>query len=110
MQERRLYRDRVQAEVGEDLRGRKRMRHVRLAAHAVLALVGVPGEPVRLADAGKVGLREVLLDGSLDAALGGIEGTRREWHRRRGTPAARPVGPGRFRGEWLDGHRHVSVA
>ena len=109
MQERRLHGDRVQAEVGEDLRCRQRMRHVRLAADAVLALVGVPGEPVRLAEAGKVGLREVLLHRGLDAALRSVEGTRREGT---GGEARRFAGRSSrsLPGERLDGHRHLSVA
>ena len=62
VQERRLDRDRVDAEVGEDLGRRDRVRHVGLARRPDLRAVGLHGEVNRALDPSEIGGRIVLVD------------------------------------------------
>ena len=73
VQERRLDRDRVDAELGEDLGRRDRVRDVRLAGRPALALVRLDGEVEGPLDGGEVGRRVVLGDRRLERRAQGLE-------------------------------------
>ena len=70
-------RDRVDAELGEDLGRRDRVGDVRLAGRAALALVGLDREVERLADRFEVGARECsAMDRGVEAGARGPRGRR----------------------------------
>ena len=73
VQQRGLDGFRVEAEVGQRARDRKRVADVRLAAHPALGAVRLDGELPRVAHAGKVGAGIVLGEHLLDLALGRVQ-------------------------------------
>ena len=99
VEERRLDRDRIDAELRDDLGRGDRVRDVRLAGGATLALVRLDREVERVRDRFEVGLRVVLRGGRQELLLEGVEiGARRlpfrlEW---RGRPARAPLARGRL--------------
>ena len=107
VEERRLDRDRVDAELGGDLGRRDRVGHVRLAGRPALALVGLDGEVERLADGFEVRLRVVARDRGEQLLPERCEirllGLARGGRRRRPTRTAR-LGP---RGAGLAGRHSV---
>ena len=73
VEQRRLDGDRVDAELGQDLGRGDRMRDVRLAGRAALALVGGDGQVERLADRSQVGRGVLLEDGRVEIGPQGVE-------------------------------------
>ena len=111
-------RDRVQAQLGQDLGHRQRVGDVGLAADAVLALVRLHGEGEGGRDRRQVGLRVALVQLLLDLLERALHAGRREVLRRRRSRASlRASAPGRALGldfggrlgRWA-GHRRSSVA